>query len=80
MSWTAFAACKGNTTVMFSTDAFGERVALALCAGCGVREACLADALTEERDQANVFGVYGTRGGMTAAERIAALQGLAETV
>lgn len=66
--WRSNAACLGMDLSLFFSDGAGQvaRVAAAkakaICAGCPVRRACLADAYA-------VFDDYGVRGGMTGRER-----------
>jgi hypothetical protein len=64
--WRTYAACHGRGELFYAADPLSETIALAVCRGCGVREACLAAALVEESDAATVYGV---RGGLTANER-----------
>lgn len=45
-----------------------ERQAKALCDGCPIKTACLADALDEE-SQTSARRAFGIRGGLTPAER-----------
>jgi hypothetical protein len=52
--------------LFYDGHAASVTVAKAVCARCGVREACLADALAEEVDERQRHGV---RGGLTATER-----------
>lgn len=58
MSWHDQAACAGATDVFFSDRSIPQ--AKAICAGCPVREECLAENLGEK------FGVFG---GTTPRER-----------
>lgn len=64
-SWQKDGACRGILTDKFYSDREPETEAAAkrVCAGCPVRESCLADAL-ERRDQ------YGVWGGLNAKERM----------
>lgn len=57
--WYAQAACKGNTEIMY--DISGQDRALAICAGCEVRDPCRAQARAD-REQ-------GTWGGETEVDR-----------
>lgn len=68
--WWHQAACLDEPlTTFFNPD--GARMstlpALAICATCPVQQACLDDALREERHTSG--GRYGVRGGMTAEQR-----------
>ncbi|MEJ2871787.1 WhiB family transcriptional regulator [Actinomycetospora sp. OC33-EN08] len=71
-AWHERAACAGmDETLFFPLGEGGpagvERIAQAkaVCAGCPVRSACLADAMTRESPSAR----YGVFGGLTATER-----------
>lgn len=71
-SWHEQAACAGmDETLFFPLGEGGpvgaERVqqAKAVCSGCPVRAACLADAMTRESPSAR----HGVFGGLTATER-----------
>lgn len=62
-SWQDRAACRDRDTDLFyDCDEIGMRRALAVCAGCEVRDECLAAAMTRRE----VFGVWG---GTTETER-----------
>lgn len=62
-SWAERAACRGtNPDSFFVRGAAQARPAQQLCGGCGVREACLDYALTNDID----FGVWG---GLTERQR-----------
>lgn len=65
-SWTRWAACRGRLDLFYDLSPASEAVAKGVCARCGVRAQCLAEALVEEADQARPFGV---RGGLSASER-----------
>lgn len=67
-AWHRYAACHGQTELFYGELELEQRIALAVCRGCGVREDCLAEALDEER-LLGPGSVHGTRGGMTARER-----------
>lgn len=65
--WRERARCKGMDTELFfpvteDPDAESVRWAKTVCAGCPVRETCLAEALAA-RD------VHGVRGGFSGRER-----------
>lgn len=62
--WTA-AACRGRSSLFFADDAFSERLALAVCRGCAVRQECLADVMATEVPGQR----YGVVAGLTAAQR-----------
>lgn len=65
MSWRDRAACRNQGISIFfakRTSAAG-REAVAICAGCPVRERCLADAISTEKIR------LGIRGGMGPYER-----------
>jgi WhiB family redox-sensing transcriptional regulator len=64
-TWPADAACRGRTRLMYATDPFSERLALAVCRSCPVRAECLDDCRATE-DPANRYGVCA---GLTATER-----------
>lgn len=67
-SWSLRAACRGQSVELFySLDEADIERALALCAGCPVREPCL-EVATAEREQ---FGVWG---GTTEAQRRRAMR------
>jgi hypothetical protein len=54
--WHQDAACRGTDVELFySEDESDERRALAVCAGCPVREPCLAQAMADREP----FGVWG---------------------
>lgn len=57
--WMTFAACAGETSIMFPTpnDVPGEAAAKAVCAICPARVACLEYALAT-RQQDGVWGGY----------------------
>jgi WhiB family redox-sensing transcriptional regulator len=70
-TWRRYAACRPvGPSPFFAADPASQAIALAVCGGCGVREACLAEALADECDAVLIFG---TRGGMTASQRMATL-------
>lgn len=64
-SWRRHAACRGRGDLFFAADEVSQRIALAVCAGCGVREACLADVWASEPPD----GRFGVVAGLTAAQR-----------
>lgn len=65
--WTHRAACKGDDTDGVFFDDRSPADAKARCAGCPVREQCLADAMEWESVRGNArFGVFG---GLTADQR-----------
>jgi WhiB family transcriptional regulator, redox-sensing transcriptional regulator len=65
--WREAAACAQSDPELFFTDQPAQQAqALAVCAGCPVRDACLRDALTNAR-------LYGVWGGLTETERRALL-------
>jgi hypothetical protein len=66
-AWRAHAACRGQGPLFFASDPVSERIAVAICQRCGVRDEC-ARAAAIEGAEAPPFGV---RGGRTAAERAA---------
>jgi len=64
-SWRHLAACRGMRTALFfpepgRRDPAAVAEAKSVCAGCAVRERCLAAAMAEEQ------GIWG---GLTASER-----------
>ncbi|EGJ77725.1 putative transcription factor WhiB [Streptomyces sp. Tu6071] len=65
--WYDRAACLGVDTEYFYPSRSGEaeKAALALCRICPVRAECLAD----EEATDSPYGLWGIRGGLTAAER-----------
>jgi len=65
--WTARAACRSADPDTLFVQGAAQNRAKAVCAGCGVRTECLADAL----DNRTEFGVWG---GMTERERRALLR------
>jgi hypothetical protein len=66
-AWHRYAACAGRAALFYDTAPTAQRIAAAVCQGCGVRGACLADALADERRSGCAFGVGG---GLTATERV----------
>ncbi|MEV7973302.1 WhiB family transcriptional regulator [Cellulomonas sp. NPDC089187] len=68
--WQHHGACVGRSPALFEPDDRGTPLpdawdlARRICAGCPVREICLADALDPERR-----ADFGMRGGLTPAER-----------
>lgn len=66
-SWAAMAACAHSSPDDLFVQGAAQRAARAVCFGCPVRIACLADAL----DNRVPFGVWG---GMTERERRALLR------
>ena len=66
--WHLYAACIGRMQLMYSPDHLDQQIALQVCAGCGVRELCLAEALDEERDGHGRW-CFGVRGGLSGTER-----------
>jgi WhiB family redox-sensing transcriptional regulator len=66
-SWAAMAACAHSSPDELFVQGAAQRAARAVCFGCPVRIACLADAL----DNRVPFGVWG---GMTERERRALLR------
>ena len=68
--WSGTAACTGDAELFFPDDEDGDaaQVAKALCAGCGVRERCLAYALAN----AMPAGIWG---GLTTSQRDTLLRG-----
>lgn len=66
-SWAAMAACAQSSPDDLFVQGAAQRAARAVCFGCPVRLACLADAL----DNRVPFGVWG---GMTERERRALLR------
>ena len=71
--WWAFARCKGmDQEIFYPPPGVRRNVAYRaqqICAGCPVIEPCLQAALDEERGL-GIAGVFGVRGGKTAAERV----------
>lgn len=65
-AWWSRAACAGMPTARFVGEGRGYRTdaAVAVCAGCTVRDACLAYALASPD-----LDTYGIFGGLTARER-----------
>ena len=61
LSWQADAACVGHDPEMFFSERFAA--AVAVCAGCPVRERCLSWAI----ETGQQFGVWG---GMTETPRM----------
>lgn len=71
-AWWQDAACRGRPTSWWfpdASDTFTTRVALAVCARCPVRAACLADAVELEAIYRQPAGI---RGGTTDKQRTAA--------
>jgi hypothetical protein len=68
-AWRRYASCRGMATLFYSADPVSESIAVAVCAGCGVREACAAEALEVEAGGE----CYGVRAGMRPEERRAAV-------
>lgn len=62
--WVSAAACRGLNPDLFHGDAAADAQAVAVCAGCPVRQECLDTALVTEGRHP-----VGVRGGLTAAER-----------
>lgn len=60
--WKNYGACVGTDADLFFPDDATNSQAKAICAGCVVREKCLAHALT-------VPELYGIWGGKTARQR-----------
>ena len=59
--WTEHAHCRGmDPSIFFPSDGIGVQEAVAVCAGCPVRDACLDYAL-ENRIQHGVFGGHSER-------------------
>jgi hypothetical protein len=56
--------------LFYDGSAASVAVAKAVCSRCGVRQQCLAEALTEEADAKP----FGTRGGLSADERAVLLE------
>jgi WhiB family redox-sensing transcriptional regulator len=70
--WWDEAACKGMPIEFFYTDGGAVRRAKRFCRdNCSVREECLRDALSAERDGR----VHGVRGGLCEGERRNLLRG-----
>ncbi|MFF0426888.1 WhiB family transcriptional regulator [Streptomyces sp. NPDC004520] len=70
-AWRLSAACAGTPWEVFFPirgDAKGRKAAQAVCAGCPVREECLAEALAEEGGL-GTNSRYGIRGGKTPTGR-----------
>lgn len=67
--WYESAACIGAQHIFDNDTAPAVAAALAICAGCPVRDACLADALRTE----TVGSIFGIRGGLTPDQRRKAL-------
>ena len=65
-TWRRHAACRDRLELFYASDATSEAIAVAVCAGCVVRQACLAEALADEADTGYRYGV---RGGLTASQR-----------
>ncbi len=65
--WPAAAGCRGIDPDRLFVQGAAQNRAKSICAGCGVRTECLADALDNEIE----FGVWG---GMTERERRALLR------
>ena len=65
--WTGEAACRSSDPDALFVQGAAQNRAKVICAGCGVRTECLADAL----DNRVEFGVWG---GMTERERRALLR------
>ena len=65
--WSKDAACRNSDPEQLFADSPGQRRAKAVCTGCPVRIACLAEAL----DEGIEFGVWG---GHTERERRALLR------
>lgn len=70
-SWVQLAACRGlDVSLWFApVGSLDERAALAVCAACPVRAACLVDALETEAEARGDYDVAGVRGGLRASER-----------
>lgn len=67
VDWRQSAACRSMAPAVFypeKTDAAGRSKALAICARCTVRDACLDEALTQ-----SVHLDQGIRAGLSAIER-----------
>lgn len=72
-SWRRWAACAGKPTSWFfpaKGDVVLTRAAIKVCEGCGVRERCREEALTEEAGLSAVE-VSGIRGAKTGPQRVA---------
>ena len=67
--WDKSAECATVATEVFFNPGH-ERLALAICADCPVRDACLSAALIEETGVGR-HGRHGIRGGQTPDERAA---------
>jgi hypothetical protein len=65
-AWWRYAACRGRAELFYSANPISQTIAVAVCAGCGVRDACVATARAEEGDGP----AYGVRGGLTASQRV----------
>jgi hypothetical protein len=63
MTWRTLAACDGSSVDFFDHNQTEQ--ALAICAGCDVREPCLADAL-ERPTKEDAGGIFG---GKTKTQR-----------
>jgi hypothetical protein len=68
MSWTRFAACSGRTDLFYAAAPWAETLAVAICAGCGVRERCVVETALDEALLAD-SELFGVRGGRSAAQR-----------
>lgn len=83
MTWRDRAACFGIPIEQFFPS-HGKRLSPAAkraCAGCPVRQACLAEALDDpDVTEADKRGVGGFRGGMTSKARHSLRQGRVLTV
>lgn len=67
------AACLGKPTRLFYAQT-SESTALAICASCPVREACLREELATNAGR-GFWDIQGVRGGMTAVDRYVLVTG-----
>ena len=63
-TWHRHALCRGQVELFYASDVFSQRVAVAVCGRCGVRQKCLAEALAEESGER-----FGVRAGLRPDER-----------
>jgi WhiB family redox-sensing transcriptional regulator len=67
-AWRRHAACRGQAVLFFASDPMSHAIAVSICAGCGVREACLAEVLAEEAGLSSDER-FGVRGGLRPSQR-----------
>jgi hypothetical protein len=65
VGWKAMADCRGRTRLFYSDTGASQRIAIAICKACPVRQQCEAEVRATERAD-NRFGVIA---GFTANQR-----------